>query len=74
MAQQSVVLLKNEKNRLPLNISPTMKTVALIGPLAGSENRRDLVGAWAWAQRPEDVVSVIDGLRSKLARRHETPL
>ena len=64
MAHQSVVLLKNEKALLP--ISPTMKTVALIGPLAGYENRRDLVGAWAWAQRPEDVVSVIDGLRSKL--------
>ena len=64
MAQQSIVLLKNEKNLLPLNRSA--KSIALIGPLAGNENRRDLVGSWAWAQKPEDVVSVIDGIRSKL--------
>lgn len=65
MAQQSIVLLKNEKNLLPLNRSA--KSIALIGPLAGNENRRDLVGSWAWAQKPEDVVSVIDGIKAKLA-------
>jgi beta-glucosidase len=64
MARQSVVLLKNEKQLLPL--SKSTKTIALIGPLAGNENRRDLVGTWAWAQKPEDVISVIDGIRSKV--------
>jgi beta-glucosidase len=65
MAHQSIVLLKNDKNILPLGKS--MKTIALIGPLAGNENRRDLVGAWAWVKQPEMVVSVIDGIKSKIS-------
>ncbi|MEW6061527.1 MAG: beta-glucosidase BglX [Bacteroidota bacterium] len=65
MARQSIVLLKNERNLLPL--SKTTKKIALIGPLAGNDHRRDLVGAWAWAQRPEDVVSVIDGMKAKVS-------
>ncbi|MFZ4620027.1 MAG: glycoside hydrolase family 3 N-terminal domain-containing protein [Bacteroidota bacterium] len=64
MAQQSVVLLKNEKNILPL--SRSVKSIALIGPLAGNENRRELVGSWSWAQKPEDVVSVIEGIKAKI--------
>jgi beta-glucosidase len=64
IAQQSIVLLKNEKELLPL--AKTTKTIALIGPLAGNDHRRDLVGTWAWAQKPEDVVSVIDGIKTKV--------
>ncbi len=67
MAQQSIVLLKNDKNILPLN--KAAKTIALIGPLAGNDHRRDLVGAWAWAQRPEDIVSVIDGIKSMVSSK-----
>lgn len=67
MARQSIVLLKNEQNLLPL--SKSTKKIALIGPLAGNDHRRDLVGAWAWAQRPEDVVSVIDGMKTKISPR-----
>jgi len=67
MAQQSIVLLKNEKNILPLRKS--LKTIALIGPLAGNEHRRELVGTWAWAEKPEDVVSVIEGIKSKISRK-----
>lgn len=66
MARKSVVLLKNETNLLPLPKSG--KTIALIGPLAGKENRRDLVGAWAWAQKAEDVVSVIEGVTAKAGK------
>ncbi|NUN71002.1 MAG: glycoside hydrolase family 3 C-terminal domain-containing protein [Bacteroidetes bacterium] len=66
MAQQSIVLLKNEKELLPL--SKGGKTIALIGPLAGNDHRRDLVGTWAWAQKPEHVVSVIDGITAKLPK------
>jgi len=65
MAQQSIVLLKNENNILPF--SKSVKTIALIGPLAGNEHRRELVGTWAWAQKPEDVVSVIDGITGKVS-------
>ncbi|MBP9211900.1 MAG: glycosyl hydrolase, partial [Bacteroidetes bacterium] len=42
MAQQSIVLLKNEKELLP--ISKSARTIALVGPLAGNDHRRDLVG------------------------------
>lgn len=66
MAQQSIVLLKNEKELLPL--AKNTKTIALIGPLAGNDHRRDLVGTWAWAQKPEHVVSVIDGITAKLPK------
>lgn len=64
MARQSIVLLKNQNNLLPLK--PSVKKIALIGPLAGNDHRRDLVGTWAWAKHPEEVVSVIDGVRLKL--------
>ncbi|MCK9409169.1 MAG: glycoside hydrolase family 3 C-terminal domain-containing protein [Bacteroidetes bacterium] len=63
MAKQSIVVLKNERELLPL--SKNVRSIALIGPLAGNENRRELVGTWAWAQKPELVVSVIDGIISK---------
>lgn len=65
MARQSIVLLKNEKSILPLEKS--IKKIALIGPLAGKEHRRDLAGAWAWVQNPDDVVSVIDGIKNKIS-------
>lgn len=67
MARQSIVLLKNENNVLPLSTST--KKIALIGPLAGKEHRRDLAGAWAWVRNPDDVVSVIEGITSKLSPR-----
>lgn len=66
MAQQSIVLLKNEKELLP--ITKNARTIALVGPLAGNDHRRDLVGTWAWVQKPEQVVSVIDGITAKLPK------
>lgn len=65
MAQQSIVLLKNSNSILPL--SKSIKKLALIGPLAGYEHRQDLIGAWAWTKHPEEVVSVIDGIKSKIS-------
>ena len=41
LAEESMVLLKNEKNLLPL--SSTVKRVALIGPMV--KDRSDLLGA-----------------------------
>ncbi|MEW5798094.1 MAG: beta-glucosidase BglX [Bacteroidota bacterium] len=66
MARQSIVLLKNERTLLPLD--KATKKIALIGPLAGNEHRRDLAGAWAWVQNPDDVVSVIEGIKSKISQ------
>jgi beta-glucosidase len=47
VAQESMVLLKNEGNLLPL--SPGKEHLALIGPLVAA--RRDLLGTWTLAGR-----------------------
>ncbi len=59
IAQESMVLLKNEGNVLPL--TPGAQRIALIGPLA--DNQADLLGAWAALGKPEDVETVHEGLR-----------
>jgi len=59
MVRESIVLLKNENNVLPLD--KNVKSIALIGPLA--DNRTDLIGTWATEARKEDVVTVLQGLK-----------
>ena len=59
VAQESMVLLKNDGNLLPL--TPGQTRLAVIGPLAN--NQPDLLGTWALSGRPEDVETVLDGLR-----------
>lgn len=57
MAEESIVLLKNDNDLLPL----TGKKIALIGPMIN--NREDLLGSW-WGQgSPEDVCSIQEALR-----------
>jgi beta-glucosidase len=58
VAQQSIVLLKNEANCLPLQADS--KRIALIGPLA--RNRSDLLGTWAVTGQAADVETLLDGL------------
>ncbi len=60
--RESLVLLKNQNNLLPL--SRDLKSVALIGPLA--QARRDLIGTWAPAAEDGDVVTLLDGLKKAL--------
>jgi beta-glucosidase len=60
MARRSMVLLKNEKEVLPL--AKDMGTVAVIGPLA--DNRKDPLGTWSAKGRPEDMVTVLEGIAS----------
>jgi beta-glucosidase len=62
VAQESMVLLKNEGELLPL--SPGQGRIALIGPLAN--NRHDLLGTWAMGGRPEDVETVLEGMEAYL--------
>ncbi|WP_207420123.1 glycoside hydrolase family 3 N-terminal domain-containing protein [Desertivirga brevis] len=62
VAQKSIVLLKNEKQVLPL--SGAVKTIALIGPLGKS--KRDLEGSWIPLSDTSLVTSVYEGLRSKI--------
>lgn len=62
VARESIVLLKNEKNILPL--SKDLKTVAVIGPLADSQE--DPVGPWSGISDPHHVVTVLQGIKNKL--------
>lgn len=60
MARESMVLLKNKGNVLPL--SKQIRTLAVIGPLA--DNPRVMLGSWAGMGRPEDVVTPLAGIRA----------
>ena len=62
-AARSMVLLKNEGNVLPL--SKTLKTIAVIGPLADSQ--KDVIGSWTGDGKPEDAVTLLAGLKSKVS-------
>jgi beta-glucosidase len=61
-AEQSSVLLRNEQHLLPL--APSIKSIALIGPLADSG--RDTIGSWSLHANPADTVTLAAGLRAKL--------
>ena len=60
MAKRSMVLLKNERNVLPL--ARSTRRIALIGPLANA--RRDLEGSWVVHSDPAHVVSPAEGVRN----------
>ncbi|MEH7131073.1 beta-glucosidase BglX [Neobacillus drentensis] len=60
MAQRSIVLLKNEDNILPLK--KNLKKIAVIGPLA--DNKKEMLGTWAVTGDPEEVVTVLSGIKS----------
>lgn len=62
-AARSFVLLKNEGNVLPLN--KTLKSIAVIGPLANSQ--KDVIGSWSGDGKPEDSVTLLAGVKSKVA-------
>ncbi len=59
VARQSMVLLKNKEDMLPLQTLG--KRIALIGPLA--DNRADLLGTWAITGQAADVETVLDGIQ-----------
>jgi beta-glucosidase len=61
-AQRSLVLLRNEKNTLPLSKTPG--TFAVIGPLADS--KEDMEGSWVVFSHTPAAVTVLDGIKAKL--------
>jgi beta-glucosidase len=61
-ARESVVLLKNDRDVLPLDRGA--KTVAVVGPLA--DDSKAPLGPWAGLGRPEDVVTALAGIRKKV--------
>lgn len=59
IAAQSMVLLKNDQQLLPLKKSGT---IAVIGPLA--DNKENMGGTWSVAARMENATSLVAGLRA----------
>lgn len=57
MAEETIVLLKNANNLLPLSGT---KKIALVGPMA--KNQAELLGSWSAHGRAEDVCSIYDAV------------
>jgi len=61
-ARESIVLLKNDGGVLPLDKAAPV--IAVIGPLA--DNRLDALGPWHTEGKPEDVVTVLQGIKARV--------
>jgi len=61
IAEHAMVLLKNDKQLLPLKKSGT---IAFIGPLA--DNRREMIGTWSAAGDWQKSVSVVEGVKNMI--------
>ena len=63
LAEESMVLLKNENNTLPMKAH---SKIAVVGPLAKS--KWHLLGSWAAHGNTDDVISIYDGLEAELGK------
>src|SRR6266550_1262440 len=63
IADRSMVLLKNERENLPL--SKALHSIAVIGPLA--DDKRTPLGWWSGDGKPEDTVTPLMGIRTKVS-------
>jgi beta-glucosidase-like glycosyl hydrolase/peptidoglycan/xylan/chitin deacetylase (PgdA/CDA1 family) len=63
VAREGIVLLKNEKNLLPLK--KNIKSIAVIGPNADAE--RNQLGDYTANPVIQDVVTVLEGIRNKVS-------
>jgi beta-glucosidase len=60
VARKSIVLLKNDKQLLPL--SKNIKRLAVIGPLAHA--RKEMIGSWSGAGDWKKSVTLLDGIKA----------
>ena len=60
--RRAIVLLSNCTEVLPF--SREIRRIAVVGPLAAASG--EMLGSWASAGRPEDAVSILDGLQAAL--------
>ena len=67
-AERTAVLLRNEKNLLPLK-KDAYKKIAVIGPLADSQI--DTIGSWTFQEDLPETVTILAGLREKLGSQAE---
>jgi beta-glucosidase len=65
MAQESMVLLQNSNDLLPLKKE---QTVAVIGPLA--DDKASQLGPWAGNGQAKDAVTPLEGIAAKLGKGH----
>jgi beta-glucosidase len=65
IAGRSLVLLKNEGGLLPLR--KDLRSIAVLGPLA--DDRETPLGHWRGDGKEEDVVTLLAGIRAKVAER-----
>jgi beta-glucosidase len=63
IAARSLVLLKNERDTLP--ISKSVKSIALIGPLA--DDQQDMLGSWTGDGNAADAVTLLAGIKTKVS-------
>ncbi len=61
VAQEAIVLLKNDGNLLPLG--PARHTLAVIGPLA--DDHVAALGSWAGRGDPRDAVTPLEGIKTR---------
>jgi beta-glucosidase len=61
LAQESIVLLKNQDNLLPLD--KNTKTIAVIGPLAN--DKADQLGSWVAQGRGADAIAPLEGIKAQ---------
>jgi beta-glucosidase len=62
VGRRAIVLLTHRAAVLPL--SPEIRRLALIGPLAAAS--REMLGPWASAGRAQDAVSILEGVKAAL--------
>lgn len=65
LAARSMVLIKNQGGLLPL--SDDLKTLAVVGPLA--DDPKAVLGSWSGDGRPQDAVSLLEGIRSRVGSK-----
>lgn len=63
ISRKSIVLLKNEKQLLPL--SKSGKKIAVIGPLADA--RKEMIGSWSAAGDWKKAVTLLEGVKASAA-------
>ncbi len=65
IAGRSMVLLRNERETLPL--AKSLKSIAVIGPLA--DDQKNVIGSWTGDGKAEDAVTVLAGIKTKVSPR-----
>src|SRR5215218_10438210 len=65
VAARSLVLLKNERETLP--VRKDVRTIAVVGPLA--DDPRAIIGSWSGDGRPQDSLTLLQAVKAKVSPR-----